>query len=103
VKVRSIVHSIQPQGKVDGLWPVGAHVKQLLARALQEVLDGLLGDAILEVGINPTKGELLSCITACLLKGIVVKAPIVAVLVHDFDSVFGRIQFKSEFGGNCFG
>jgi hypothetical protein len=66
---------------VDCLWPAGAHVEQLLARTFLEVLDGFLGNAILEVGIYPTEGELLPCFVACLLEGIVVKASIVAMVV----------------------
>jgi hypothetical protein len=31
------------------------------------------------------------------------KAPIVTVVVHDVDSVFGRVLFKSKLGSDCFG
>jgi hypothetical protein len=103
MKVRHIMQGIWLQGKVDRLWPVGAHVEQLLARALQEVSDGLLSNAILEMGIYPTKDDMLPCAMACLSEGIVVKLPIVAVVVHDFDSVLGRVLFKSELGGEYFG
>jgi hypothetical protein len=48
-------------------------MEQLLLCAFQEVSDGLLSNAVLEVGIYPTEGELLPCLMACLLKGIVVK------------------------------
>jgi hypothetical protein len=88
VKVRSIAQGIWPQGKMDCLWPVSACVEQLLACALREVPDGLLFNAILEVGIYPTKGELLPCVVVCLSEGVVVKLPIVAVVMHDFDSVW---------------
>jgi hypothetical protein len=44
-------------------------------------LDGTLGDAILEMGIYPTEGELLPCVVACLLEGVVVEASIVAVVM----------------------
>ena len=53
------MQGVGPQGKVDRLWPASARMEQLLVCAFQEVLDGLLGDAILEVGIFPTEGELL--------------------------------------------
>jgi hypothetical protein len=66
-------------------------------------LDGLLGNALLEVGVYPTKGELLSCIAACLLEGVVMKAPIVAVVMEYFHPMFGCILFKSKLGGECFG
>jgi hypothetical protein len=58
-------------------------MEQLLASALGEVADGALGDAILEVGIDATEGELLSCVVAGLLEGVVVEAPVVAVVVLD--------------------
>ncbi len=103
MKVHIIAQGVWPQGKVDRLWPAGARMKQLLACTLQEVLDGLLGNAILEVGVYPTKGELLPCIMACLLEDIVVKASNFAVVVPDFHSVFGCILSESKLGGECFG
>jgi hypothetical protein len=66
---------------VDCLWPAGVHMEQLLPCTFGEVLDGLLGDAILEVGIYPTEGELLPCFMACLLEGVVMEASIVAMIV----------------------
>jgi hypothetical protein len=80
---------------------VGARVKQLLARTLQEVADGLLGNAILEVSIYTTKGKLLARIMTCPLEGVVVELPIVAVVVEDFHSVFGRVLLKGKLGSNC--
>jgi hypothetical protein len=57
-------------------------MEQLLPCAFQEVPDGLLGDAFLEVGIHPpTEGELLPCFMACLSEGVVVKASVVAMMV----------------------
>jgi hypothetical protein len=56
-------------------------MEQLLLCAYQEVPDGSLGDAILEVGIYPTEGELLPCFVACLSEGIVMEASIVAMVV----------------------
>ncbi len=78
-------------------------VKQLLARALQELLDGLLGNAILKVHVYTTKCELLSRVVACLLEGIVVKLPIVAVVVEDFHSMLSHVLFEGKLGGKCFG
>ncbi len=71
-------------------------------RTFQEVSDGLLGNAVWEVGIYPTEGELLPCFVACLSEGIVVKASIVAMVVYNFDSVFCRVLFKGKLGGECF-
>ncbi len=81
MKVSCILQGIWPQCKVDCLWPAGECMEQLLPCAFQEVLDGLLGNAILEVGIYPTEGELLTCFVACLLKGDVVELSIVAMVV----------------------
>ncbi len=66
---------------MDSLWPVGARMEQLFPRAFREVPDGLLGNAILKVGIDSTKGELLPCVVACLLEGVVVEVSIVAIIV----------------------
>ncbi len=60
---------------------MGARMEQLLPRTFQEVSDGLFGNAILEMGIYPTEGELLPCFMACLLEGVVVKVSIVAMIV----------------------
>ncbi len=56
-------------------------MEQLLPCAFQEVSDGLLGDAVLEVGIYPIEGELLPCFMACLPEGVVVEASIFAMIV----------------------
>ena len=56
-------------------------MEQLLPCAFQEVSDGLLGDVVLEVAIYPTEGELLPCLMACLLEGVVAEVSIVAMVV----------------------
>jgi hypothetical protein len=66
------------------------------------VLDGSLGDAILEVGIYATKVELLSRIMACLLEGIVMKSPVIAVVVEDLHSIFSHILLKGKLSSECF-
>jgi hypothetical protein len=48
--------------------------------------NGSLGNAILEVRIHATKGELLLPVMAGLLEGIVLELPIVAVIVMDPDA-----------------
>ncbi len=64
-------------------------MEQLLASTLGEVADRALGDAILEVGIDAAEGELLSCIVAGLLEGVVVEVPIVAVVMLDPHAMLG--------------
>ncbi len=66
------------------LWPASVGVKQLLLRALQEVTNSSLGNAILEMRVYPTKGELLSCVVACLAECVVKEMPISIVVVEDF-------------------
>ena len=61
-------------------------MEQLLLCAFQEVPDGLLSDAILKVGIDPTEGELLPCIMACLSEGVVMEVSIVAVILEDLET-----------------
>ncbi len=87
---------------MDSRRPVGARMEQLLLCAFQEVLDGLLGNAILKVGIDPTEGELFPCVVACLLEGVVMEASVVAVIMEDLDSVFCRVLLKGKLGGGCF-
>jgi hypothetical protein len=65
---------------VHCLRPASAHVEHLLACTFREVADGVLGDAILEVGIDAAEGELLVSVVAGLLEGVVVEAPVVAVV-----------------------
>jgi hypothetical protein len=74
-------------------------MEQLLASALGEVADGALGDAILEVGIDAAEGELLLCVVAGLLEGVVVEAPFVAVVALDPHTVLGSKGLKGAFGG----
>ncbi len=62
----------------------------------------MLGNAILKVGIDPTEGESLPCIMACLLEGIVMEVSVVAVIMEDLDSMFCRILFEGKLGGKCF-
>ena len=53
-----------------------AHMEELLPCTLSEVPDGLFCDAILEVGVDPTEGELLPFCTAAVLEGVVCKCPL---------------------------
>ncbi len=65
----------------------------------QLLADGALGDAILEVGIDTAEGELLLCIVAGLLEGVVVEAPVVAVVMLDPRAVLGGKGLEGPFGG----
>ena len=56
----------------------------IAARALQEVADGALGNAILEVSVHTTEGELLALLVVCLLECIVGKQTIVTVVMLIF-------------------
>jgi hypothetical protein len=59
---------------------------------LPEISDSFLCNAILEVGIDPIEGELLSFGTAAVVEGVVCKTSIVAVVVEDADAVlFGKV------------
>jgi hypothetical protein len=102
VKVGGILQGIWPQSEVDHLWPAGRRVEQLLPCAFQEVPDGLLGDAILKVGIDPTEGESLPCILACLSEGVVMEASIFAVIMEDLNSMFCSVLLKGKLGSKCF-
>ncbi len=78
-------------------------VQQLLVRALQEVVDGVLGNAILEVSVYATEGELLVPFVTCsLLECIVGKPTVVAVVMLNFYTILGGKGFKGAFGSNGF-
>ena len=82
------------------LRPASACVEQLLACALQEIVDRVLGDALLEMSIDSAEGELLSRVVAGLPEGVVLKAPVVAVVVEDLHAVFSGECFEGAFGGD---
>ncbi len=77
-------------------------MQQLLAWALQEIADGVLGDAILEVSVYATEGELLMRIVACLLERIVGELTAVAVIMLSFYAVLGGEGLEGMFGSNGF-
>jgi hypothetical protein len=77
-------------------------VQQLLVRALREVADRALGNAILEGSIYATEGELLVLLVACLLECIVGKPTIVAVVMLNVHAMLGSEGIEGAFGGNGF-
>ena len=68
---RGVAQCVGPQRVVHRSGPLSPGVQKLLARALREVADGALGDAILEVGVYATEGKLLAGVVACLFEGVV--------------------------------
>jgi hypothetical protein len=62
----------------------------------------LLGDVIMKVGIDPTEGELLSCVVACLSEGVVVKTSVVTVVMEDLDSMLCSILLEGKLGSKSF-
>jgi hypothetical protein len=98
MKVDSTPKCIRPEGQVDGGRPALVHMEELLPCTLLEIPDGFLGNAILEVGIDPTKGESLPFGTAAVLEGVVCKSSIVAVVVeYAYAMLLGKV-FKGLFG-----
>jgi hypothetical protein len=89
VEERDVEQGIWPQCKVNCLQSASTSMQQLLACALQEVMDGALSNAILEVSVHATEGELLVCVLTCLLEGFVGKFPIVAVTMLNFYALLG--------------
>ncbi len=79
------------------LWPASASVKQLLTRALREVADGLLGDAILKVCVYATEGKLLALFVAGLFECIIGKLPVVAMVMLNFYAVLGGEGLEGAF------
>ena len=83
---------------MDGSGPALACMQELLPRTLPEISDGFLCNTILEVGIDPTEGELLSFGTAAVLEGVVCKSSVVAVVVEYVYAVLLGKVFKGLFG-----
>jgi hypothetical protein len=100
VEERGIAQGAWPKCKVHCLRPASASVQQLLARALQEVADGLLGDAILKVCVNATEGKLLVLFVAGLFERVIGKLPIVAMVMLNFYAILGGKGLKGSFGGD---
>jgi hypothetical protein len=69
-------------------------MEELLSSALREVADGSLGNAILEVGVDPTKDDFLALSFAGLAEHAVREATIVAVVVVNLYAVFGSKLLK---------
>jgi hypothetical protein len=96
---------IWPKGQVDGSRLLLGHMEELFPCTLTEVPDGLFCNAVLEVGVDPTKGEPLPLGTAAVLEGVVCKSSIVAMVVEDADAVMlgkvlkGLFGFHRLFGG----
>jgi hypothetical protein len=98
MKVDSTSKCIRPEDQVDGGRPALVRMEELLPCTLLEIPDGFLGNAFLEVGVDPTEGESLPFGTAAVLEGVVHKLSVVAVVVEDaYTMLLGKV-FKGLFG-----
>jgi hypothetical protein len=79
-----IAQGVQPECKVHCLWPASMSMKQLLMSTLQEVADGLLGDAILKVCVYAAEGKLLALFVAGLFERVIRKLPGVVMVMLIF-------------------
>jgi hypothetical protein len=78
-------------------------MQQLLARALREITNGALGNAILEVGVYAQESELLVRFVVRLLESIVGESSVVTVIMLNFYTVVGGKGLKGAFGGDSIG
>ena len=62
----------------------------------------MLGNAILEVGVHATEGELLVCIVAGLFECVVGKSTIVAVVMQDSDAMLSSEGLEGTLGVDGF-
>ena len=97
-----VAQGVGPQREVHRCGPLSPGVQQLLACALGEVVNAALRDTILEVGVDATKGKLLSSVVTCLFEGVVGEVPIVAVIVLDPNAVLSSKGLKGTCCGNGF-
>jgi hypothetical protein len=87
---------------VDGSQPLLARTEELLLCTLAKVHDGFFcNNAILEVGVDPTKGEPLPHGTAAALEDVVRKLSVVPVVVEDVDAVLLGKVLECSFGFHC--
>ena len=70
--------------------------------AFGEVADGALGDAILEVGVHATEGELLTRVVAGLFECVVGKSTIGAEVMQDSDTMLSSEGLGGTFCGDGF-
>ncbi len=101
MEVNGTPEGIWPKGQEDGGRPSLARMEELLPCTLSKVHDGLFCDAVLEVGIDLTEGELLPLCTTAVLEGVVCKSSVVAVVVEDADAVLLVKVFQGLFGFHC--
>jgi hypothetical protein len=74
----------------------------LLPCVLAEVPDGFICDAILEMGVDPTKGKTLSLSAAAVLEGVVRGPSVVAMVVEDVDTVLLGEVLECMLSFHCF-
>ena len=83
---------------MDGSWPSLSGVEQLFSSALGEVADGLLGNPILEMGVDAAEGESLLGHLTCCLEIVVCKTAIVTVIMLDANAVLLGKSLKGMLG-----
>ncbi len=94
MKLYCVPEGVWPKGQVDGSHPSLSRVEELFPCNLVEITDSYLCNAVVEVGVETTEGEVLSFCTATVLDGIVGEASIVAVVVEDADAMLLGKVFK---------
>ena len=99
---RGAAQSVWPEGQVDCRQPAGTCMQKLLARTLQQVANQALCDSILKMCVHTAKGELLSCVLACLFEGVVRKSLIVAMIVQNFNAMVSGELLDGALGLDCF-
>ena len=87
---------------MDSSWPSLSGVEQLFSSALGEAADGLLGNTILEMGVDTAEGESLTGLFACRLEIVVSKAAVIAVVMFDANTVLFGESFEGMFCGDGF-
>jgi hypothetical protein len=88
---------------VDCSWPLLPCMEELFPCTLAEIADSLLHDAVLEVGIDTTKGKSLSLCAATVLEGVVHEASIIAVVVEDaYAMLLGGVLERTLSGHHLF-
>ena len=97
-KIDVFFHGCRPEGGTNGLGPAMGSMKKRSTGGLSDIFDAAFGFAILVVGIDATKSEILTSSCNGSLEYLSIKQTIVGMVVGDRNIVSRKDAFKSKLG-----
>ena len=101
VKEDGVIHCERPQIHGVCFRPVQGGVNHHSPGLLSYCLDGALA-WILKVGTDATKGDFLTVLGYCVLKGLRFEYAVVGVIVFHYDVCSGHFLFEKALGSDGF-